>query len=464
MPDLRKLASDVLLVRYRQAALSDNPWPKMAAICLELLRRGDQKVALSAMRDESPTVREWAALMALDFAPVEAERTLEEMARQGEGTAKIVLYQWRGGLHRSLTMTDSEWGKRMKEFYAQGRHATVPRDAPASTATRSEGAPMNREQATACIRSSGLAHREERILPHLQPGLRMSTKRDADAAGARVSRFAGRGVLPRGMPWPTWDSTAYHRRWIQWTEARLVERGGSRQFFAQQIERHEAAIARNPTPLQFLGVVRLDEIAEHASLLGLPDRGVLSFFRDLVTSPAGFRPEARGGSRVLYAPGDDVVGVDDPLRDELDFVPSTLSFALQYSLPEDISEETGESDLRCYGNEEYARLHGELLGGEGDLLIHQLGGAPQEIQNGLFLECQLASNGHECGNPEAYRHPRAEELAPGRKDWRLLLQIDSDEDGPGWMWGDSGRLYFCIRSADLAERHFDRVWCVEQCC
>jgi uncharacterized protein YwqG len=96
--------------------------------------------------------------------------------------------------------------------------------------------------------------------------------------------------------------------------------------------------------------------------------------------------------------------------------------------------------------------------------VHQLRGAPAEVQHGLFHECQLASNGVDCGSPEDAQTPRAIELAPGAKDWRLLLQIDSDDDGPAWMWGDTGRLYYCLHRDDLAARRFDRSWCVQQSC
>jgi hypothetical protein len=39
----------------------------------------------------------------------------------------------------------------------------------------------------------------------------------------------------------------------------------------------------------------------------------------------------------------------------------------------------------------------------------------------------------------------------------------TDEDGPGWLWGDAGRLYFCLHRDDLAARRFERSWCVMQC-
>jgi hypothetical protein len=167
---------------------------------------------------------------------------------------------------------------------------------------------------------------------------------------------------------------------------------------------------------------------------------------------------------VIHAHERDLELREPPPAAANELVSSTLELELQYSLPEDLRSETGESDLSVWVNDEYAKLHADLLGGSADMsALHQLGGAPQEVQHSLFLRCQLASNGRPCGDPEDYKHPLAKKLAPGAADWRLLLQIDSDEDGPGWMWGDSGRLYFCMHREDLAARRFERTWCAEQC-
>ena len=47
-------------------------------------------------------------------------------------------------------------------------------------------------------------------------------------------------------------------------------------------------------------------------------------------------------------------------------------------------------------------------------------------------------------------------LEAGADDWRLLLQVNSD-DYAGWMWGDVGRVYFWIRRQDFATGDSDRV-------
>jgi len=59
----------------------------------------------------------------------------------------------------------------------------------------------------------------------------------------------------------------------------------------------------------------------------------------------------------------------------------------------------------------------------------------------MELECQLISQGYTL----VARAPTGVE--DGAAEWRLLLQLDTDEDAQ-MCWGDSGRLYFWIREAD----------------
>ena len=94
---------------------------------------------------------------------------------------------------------------------------------------------------------------------------------------------------------------------------------------------------------------------------------------------------------------------------------------------------------------------------------HHLLGHPQVLQNPMELECQLASQGIFCGSPEGFQSGRGQALAGGARDWRLLLQIDSDDEGPGWMWGDSGRLYYWVKRQDRASLQFQDAWLLLQC-
>jgi len=79
-----------------------------------------------------------------------------------------------------------------------------------------------------------------------------------------------------------------------------------------------------------------------------------------------------------------------------------------------------------------------------------------------MLECQLASSGIYVGDSKGYQSEAAQRIKTGAAEWRLLLQIDSDERSK-MMWGDVGRIYYWIRNSDLREGLWDRVWLVLQC-
>jgi uncharacterized protein YwqG len=77
------------------------------------------------------------------------------------------------------------------------------------------------------------------------------------------------------------------------------------------------------------------------------------------------------------------------------------------------------------------------------------------------LEAQLVSNGIYCGDANGYAQGRKKGLDAGASDWRLLLQVDSEER-TGMYWGGSGRIYFLIRHRDLQDRRFEKVWLILQ--
>ena len=77
-------------------------------------------------------------------------------------------------------------------------------------------------------------------------------------------------------------------------------------------------------------------------------------------------------------------------------------------------------------------------------------------------QCQLVTNGVDCGGEVTWNSPRVQALLPGATDWQLLLQIDTDEAGPGWDWGLGGKLYFWIRQDDLTAGRFGKVWTILQ--
>jgi hypothetical protein len=323
---------------------------------------------------------------------------------------------------------------------------------------------MDLDDALGVIHKSSLADHAHRLVPHLLPGVRLRASRNAEIARAVTSRFGGEACLPKGTDWPMWDSSSYHRRWIGYWEGRMRERPAMATRCAELIAQCESKIKGGLEPLTFLAMVRLADVFASARLLGLPQQGVLLFFYDVINAPSSFLPEAAGGWRVFYADEAELLAAAPPSSQLTSMNPCRLVPQLDYTLAKDLRSEYGDERLCIHTNKDYAAVHAALLGGPHDAnIVHRLRGAAQEVQGGLFLQCQLAWNGVTCGRPEDYQAPRAQELTHGATDWGLLLEIDSDVDGPGWTWGDNGRLYFCVREDDLARESFDTIWCARQC-
>lgn len=238
----------------------------------------------------------------------------------------------------------------------------------------------------------------------------------SDAAG--VSRFGGHAVLPGGRSWPTW----------------------------------------NGRPLQFLALIDLAGLAGLPSDLALPSMGTLSVFFDHEEQPWGFRPEDQGGCQVFYDPSGATMTIEHPAGVDA-FTAVSVAPRAGMSVPH-----PWEEGVDALGEEASDLVFAVLedLDGDGDRVDHRLGGWPSIIQSPIWLECQLTANGVDTGGPAGYQGDRVEALRAGAADWQLLLQVDSDE-ASGWMFGDIGRLYVCIRRQDLAELRFDRCWTVLQC-
>jgi uncharacterized protein YwqG len=212
----------------------------------------------------------------------------------------------------------------------------------------------------------------------------------------------------------------------------------------------------NGAPLQFLCQLDLEEIHRASPVGWLPKDGLLSFFYDAEQSTWGFDPNDRGSWRVLLFPAEAELASADGSGVEL--LPEVfVRFEPGVSLPD--PERTGLS-WNQVPDEAWSYLDSQRIG---DASCHQVGGWPNAIQNdGMELECQLASNGVYVGTSDGYHGEEAKRLTAGAGDWRLLFQLDSDEDA-GMQWGDVGRLYFWVREADASKGDFSGVWMVLQC-
>lgn len=288
---------------------------------------------------------------------------------------------------------------------------------------------MTRKQLAEKLRRSPFKSDAGRLMKLAVPSVRIATKRKRAKPGQ--SRFGGEPGLPADFAWP---KSGKH----------------SMSFLCQ---------------INFAEVPRKDIDG------ALPRGGQLYLFYDEERGVWGFDPKDRTGWHVAFVPGDAPLK-RRPLPEDLidrdhNHPESVLTFQTQWMLPTwdwegwppDLARAVREDDKLF---DTYEKLWGQLGLRDNQ---HRLVGYPQPVQGDMRLECQLVTHGLYCGDGRGYDDPRARALARGVRQWRLLLQIDTDETnkGPGWMWGDCGRLYLMIRDRDLKKRAFDQAWLILQC-
>ena len=242
----------------------------------------------------------------------------------------------------------------------------------------------------------------EAIMSLARPALRLST----GPAEAR-SRLGGPPVLPAGTPWPTW---------------------GDRM-------------------LDFVGLIDFGELARALWLPELPGAGSAAFYYATeLPRPWGDDPAQIAGWRVFPDAG---VPAGPAILPEVGLGASPF-----ISLPS-----PHEPVLRQFGAgvAAFAETYPELYASWarftwGDEPRHQTGGWPVVVQRAVWRDCALAAAGHQL---DAMAPPTA------AADWRLLLQLDSD-DRLGWRWGETGCVYFSARAADVRCGALDRSWLILQ--
>jgi uncharacterized protein YwqG len=263
----------------------------------------------------------------------------------------------------------------------------------------------------------------ERIRRHARPSLLIRTTTvDQESLAIGQSRIGGVPDLPRGFEWPRYDGLA----------------------------------------LSFIAQFDLAELARQSSVL--PDHGTLAFFYDSDQRIWGFDPKHRGSAMVAYFPDAPQSLIRTELPADVHETGRFSSCSVQYEdevTVLDAQSEFYQPELTDDEREPIDDFRDENFD-EKFTPVHRIGGHADVIQNPMELECQLVANGLYCGDATGYQDPRAAALTPGATDWRLLLQIDSD-DNAGMMWGDCGRLYSWIREEDLRAKAFEKCWMILQC-
>ncbi|MDF9715713.1 DUF1963 domain-containing protein [Nocardioides sp. ChNu-153] len=212
-------------------------------------------------------------------------------------------------------------------------------------------------------------------------------------------------------------------------------------------------------PLSFLLQVDLAEVRAALGPNDLPDAGVLAFFYDAAGQPWGFDDDDPLQWRVLHLPAGAPLAprpLPDDHHPENRFTSCPVLVAA-----EPVFADVGDFEVTdVLGTDDAALEAYETAVPPRQDFAHRLLGRPETIQNDLRFDAALAATVAAGGAGEPAAEPTAE--VAGR--WRLLAQVDSDEERTEMMWGDSGRLYFVMTEEDLRARAWDRVRVVLQCC
>jgi uncharacterized protein YwqG len=219
----------------------------------------------------------------------------------------------------------------------------------------------------------------------------------------------------------------------------------------------------NDKPLAFLCQIDLETMPKSDCTMELPSKGLLYFFYDAAQSTWGFDPKDRGSWKVIFVrKSTELKPIAAPfgLSKNSIYIEKYINLSELRTYPDYQDERVTQLALDDLQGDEYAELCLSVFGNQP---AHHFFGYPSAIQgNDMDLESHLVSNGIYLGNADGYKDPKVKESESGRYDWRLLLQLDSDDDA-GMMWGDLGMLYFWIQGEDLKKGNFDNVWMILQC-
>jgi len=198
---------------------------------------------------------------------------------------------------------------------------------------------------------------------------------------------------------------------------------------------------RDGVPLSFLAQVRLEEVAPYDVEDALPPSGLLLFFYGGAEEAWGFDPDDRlswrvllvdpAGARVRAAPTGAEAFTERGLRPQPVL---TLPDRWSEPMPALLAAEPAVADVLARFDADRPRLR------------HRLLGWAQDGHDSMQRVCRLAASGVYTGAGAAGAARADLRLGPApdpTRDWRLLLQLDSD-DGAGMVWGDECRLYFWV--------------------
>ncbi len=217
-------------------------------------------------------------------------------------------------------------------------------------------------------------------------------------------------------------------------------------------------------PLAFVAQINLLQLPHKEDL---PESGMLYFFYDQNDMPWGFDPKDKDKFAVIFLEDSASQLTIQPtpksaLGEFIEFPEAKLVFKRSKSYPSINSELINLTTVDDDTCDLVRDLWDEF---SGDEAIHQVFGFPDIVQtDDMEEQCQLASNGINCGSSLFryfhYLYSLFHSSQPN--EWLLLFQCDTD-DNACLMWGDLGKIFYWIKATDLKSRNFKKCWLVLQC-
>ena len=300
---------------------------------------------------------------------------------------------------------------------------------------------MSVEELKNKLGTNGLEKYFDKLQPLLRNTIRLYQKEtDENAIAIGQTKIGGRPDLPKEVAWVT--------------ETNIVEIK-EKKFFIFSTKKQETITK----PLSFIAQINLSETSLYDIENLLPKSGLLYVFYSAEQEAWGYDYKDRNKFKIIYWDG------NSDMLQRIDFPSNLPEYSCYKACSVEIKSENSlpSSEHEVYDDftDEERDKFWENVYDDGN--VNKLLGYSNNIQGEMELECELVTNGLYCGDASGYNDPKRKILEPNAKKWKLLLQIDSNEEN-GMMWGDCGRLFFWIKEDDLLNRDFDKSWFSLQCC
>jgi uncharacterized protein YwqG len=311
------------------------------------------------------------------------------------------------------------------------------------------------QQVRALLIQHGLADKADDLMALARPSIRIFTQPADDATiPVGASKIGGAPDLPPDFVWPIWEHELSDDMAAIWT-------------------RYNNPLPEKIRPLGFLAQFNLAEVALYDFQHRLPATGMLYFFYDGVEQP-WVEAVRDGGAQIIYHPGTAVQRAPAPtnLPNESRFEPCRVTLKQELTLPSLFSlyVERPYSNRNIYPDAVHlSKQEADAYEAVQEAITedskttwstnHRLLGYPQPVQDAVEVDCEVCTSGiyfdGEFGD-------RQRAVIQNARRWRLLFQLDSD-DFSNMMWGDVGKLYFCLPHDALAAQRFEEGVMILQC-